>query len=126
MLHSKLTSLLLIIVCPLMAQNLRSGGKLKPEQAIMDIRHYTVALNVDPVQQSIDGYTEIDLILSKDTPLLLFDFWHGLTVAQIWVNGKKKSFQHGEDDLIRITDTKPFAAGKTKVKIAYGGKPAIA
>ena len=37
----------------------------------MDIRHYTVALNVDPTQQSIDGYTEIDLILSESTPVLL-------------------------------------------------------
>lgn len=126
MLRTVFVFLLSFVVCPLLAQNLRSGGKLKPEQAIMDIRHYTVALNVDPVQQSIDGYTEIDLILSKDTPLLLFDFWHGLTIAQVWVNGKKKSFKHGDDDLIHITDTKPFAAGKTKVKIAYGGKPAIA
>lgn len=120
------TLVLLLIISPLVAQNLRSGGKLKPEQAIMDIRHYTVALNVDPEQQTIDGYTEIDLILSEATPVLLFDFWHGLKVDQVWVNGKKKPFKHGEDDLIRITDTKPFPSGKIKAKIAYGGKPAIA
>ncbi|HNL66849.1 MAG TPA: hypothetical protein PKL81_17235, partial [Ferruginibacter sp.] len=59
------------------AQDLKSGGPLKPEQAIMDIRHYTIALNVDPVQQSIDGYTEISLNLSKPAGTLLFDFWHG-------------------------------------------------
>jgi len=117
---------LLIATNPLLAQNLRSGGKLKPEQAIMDIRHYTVALNVDPEQQTINGYTEIDLILSEATPVLLFDFWHGLTVEQVWVNGKKKTFQHGKDDLIRITDSQPFAAGKIKTKVAYGGKPGIA
>jgi len=40
-----------------------SGGKLNPLQAIMDIRHYTLALNVDIAQQSIDGYTTIDLLL---------------------------------------------------------------
>ena len=45
------------------AQNLKSGGKLKPEQAIMDIRHYTVALDVDTEQKTINGYTEIDLNL---------------------------------------------------------------
>ena len=118
--------LLLLIACPLFAQNLCSGGKLKPEQAIMDIRHYTVALNVDPTQQSIDGYTEIDLILSESTPVLLFDFWQGLKVGQVWVNGSKTTFQHGGDDLLRITGEKPFAAGKIKAKIAYGGKPAIA
>ena len=45
------------------AQNLKSGGVLKPEQAIMDIRHYTVALEVNPTKKSINGYTEIDLNL---------------------------------------------------------------
>ena len=36
----------------LYAQTLTNGGKLKPEQAIMDIRHYTIALNVDFNQKS--------------------------------------------------------------------------
>ena len=62
----------------LSAQDLKSGGVLKPEQAIMDIRHYTVALDVDPVNKSINGYTEIDLKLLKPSGNLLFDFWHGL------------------------------------------------
>ena len=117
---------LLIISVSLPAQNLRSGGKLKPEQAIMDIRHYTVVLNVDPEQQSIDGYTEIDLVLSEATPYLLFDFWHGLTVSQVWVNGKKKTFSHSEDDFLKIADSSPFKAGKIKAKVAYSGKPAVA
>lgn len=108
------------------AQNLRSGGKLKPEQAIMDIRHYTIVLDVDPVQQSINGYTEIDLVLSKQTDMLLFDFWHGLTISKIWVNGKEEKFLHTEDDLIKIHPAQPAAAGRIKVKIAYGGKPGIA
>jgi aminopeptidase N len=90
----------------------------------MDIRHYTVALDVDPVQKAINGYTEIDLNLSKPSNVLLFDFWHGLTVKDILVNGKKENFTHGDDDLIRINSSQQ--AGKVKVKIAYGGKPAIA
>ena len=115
-----------IAISALYGQNIRSGGKLKPEQAIMDIRHYTVALNVDPEQQSIDGYTEIDLILSESTPYLLFDFWHGLTVSQVWVNGKECAFMHSKDDLLKITNPSPFKAGKIKAKVAYGGKPAVA
>ncbi|HLF45500.1 MAG TPA: M1 family metallopeptidase, partial [Chitinophagaceae bacterium] len=108
------------------AQNLKSGGKLKPEQAIMDIRHYTVALNVDPVQKSINGYTEIDFILLKETNNLLFDFWQGLTISQLWVNGKKENFQHTADDLVKINLPQSLATGKVKVKIAYGGKPGVA
>ena len=80
--------LLLIISIYSNAQNLKSGGILKPEQAIMDIRHYTVALDVDPKEKSINGYTEIDFDLLQPTNNLLFDFWHGLKISQLWVNGK--------------------------------------
>ncbi len=118
--------LCVIIAAPSFSQNLRSGGALKPEQAIMDIRHYTVALNVDPEKQSLDGYTEIDLRLSSASPILIFDLWHGLTVQQVWVNGNKEPFVHSENDLLTITGTKPFAIGKINVKVAYGGKPGIA
>lgn len=118
--------ILLIAVEVASAQNLRSGGALKPEQAIMDIRHYTVALEVDPVQQSIKGYTEIDLKLSTVSPVLLLDLWHGLTVEKVWVNGKVNPFVHNENDLLTITGNKPFEVGKIKVKVAYGGKPGVA
>jgi aminopeptidase N len=108
------------------AQNLKSGGVLKPEQAIMDIRHYTVALDVDPEQKTINGYTEIDLNLLKPSDILLFDLWHGLTISKVWVNGKIQTYTHTNDDLIKINLLQPLPAEKVKVKIAYSGKPAIA
>lgn len=108
----------------LSAQNLKSGGVLKTEQAIMDIRHYTIALEVDPANKSIAGYTEIDLVLTQSTSLLLFDFWHGLRVSEVLVNGRKESYKHGDDDLIQIE--KSLQAGRIKVKINYSGNPAIA
>ena len=100
------------------AQNLKSGGVLKPEQAIMDIRHYTVALDVNPNDKSINGYTEIDLNLLKPTNNLLFDFWHGLTISQLWVNGKTQTFTHTNDDYIKISLSQQLPAGKVKVKVA--------
>lgn len=115
----------IIFISSVQAQNLKSGGVLKPEQALMDIRHYTIALDVDPSQQSIDGYAEIDLITSKSTDVLLFDLVHLLTVKKVWVNKKEQPFTQ-TDDLIRIVPASPVAAGKVKVKIAYGGKPGIA
>ena len=108
------------------AQNLKSGGKLKPEQAIMDIRHYTLVLDVDPEKKTINGYTEIDLNLLQSTGSLLFDLWHGLTIKQVWVNGKATGFTHSADDLVKILLQQEIAPGKVKVKIAYGGTPAIA
>lgn len=108
------------------AQNLKSGGRLKPEQAIMDIRHYTIALDVDPVKKTIAGYTETDLNLAEPSAVLLFDLWHEMKVTKIWVNGKETPYTHSPDDLLRIVTPSPWPAGKVKVKIAYGGTPGIA
>jgi aminopeptidase N len=117
--------LFVIMFSNISAQDLRSGGVLKPEQANMDIRHYTIALDVDPQQKTINGYTETDLDLIKPSNTLLFDFWHGLTISKLWVNNKEQKFIHGNDDLVRIAMPMALPAGKVKVKIAYGGHPGI-
>jgi aminopeptidase N len=116
----------LIITFGSRAQNLKSGGILKPEQAIMDIRHYTISLDVNPGQQTISGYTEIDFNLLQPSANLLFDLWHGLTVSNVLVNGNKENYTHSKDDLIKISLAQPLQPGKMKVKIDYGGKPAVA
>lgn len=118
--------LLLLLANCAIGQDLKSGGKLKPEQAIMDIRHYTIALDVDPEQKTINGYAETDLLLTQSSNVLLFDFWHGLTVSKVWVNGRENNYTHTKDDIIRIPLAQSLPAGKVKVKIAYGGKPGIA
>ena len=87
-----LTFFLLFTAPGLHAQTLTSGGKLKPEQAIMDVRHYTIALNVDFNQKTIDGYTTIDVIMAQPTRVLLFDLLDSLNVKQVLVNNKKESF----------------------------------
>ncbi len=99
-----------------------SGGKLKPEQAIMDIRHYTIALDLDIPKQYISGYTLIDVNMSQPTKVLLFDLLDSFTIHQITVNGKKENFEY-KNNLIRINMDKELAAGKAKVKVTYEGHP---
>ncbi|HEX8331219.1 MAG TPA: M1 family metallopeptidase [Segetibacter sp.] len=102
-----------------------TGGKLKPEQAIVDIRHYTISLNVDPATQSISGNTVIDFILNEPAPVLLFDLINYYKVAKVWVNDKEQPFTH-EGDMIRIQPANAVAAGKASVKVQYAGKPPVA
>ncbi|HZY38531.1 MAG TPA: M1 family metallopeptidase [Mucilaginibacter sp.] len=106
-------------------QHLTSGGKLKPEQAIMDIRHYTIALDVNFEQKSIDGYTTIDVIMAQPAHVLLFDLLDSLEVKQVLVNNKKEPFEH-KNDMIRISLADELPAGRTVVKVVYGGKPHVA
>jgi len=128
----KLFNFLFAMVCVCSfacAQNkdtgITSGGKLKPEQAIMDVRHYTIALNIDFKQHSIEGYTIIDVDMAKSTNVLLFDLMDGYNVHSILVNGKKQAFDY-KDKLITVSLDKELPAGKASVKILYGGKPHVA
>jgi aminopeptidase N len=125
---------LAIIGCMLLsyanAQNrdisyLSSGGKLNPLQAIMDIRHYTISLDVDIENKKIAGSTEINFLLARKSDTLLFDLVHLLQVSRIKVNNKDTKFEQ-KDDKIFITSTTGFQAGKQLIKIEYSGEPPVA
>ena len=102
-----------------------SGGKLHPLQANMDIRHYTIILDVDIVKKTIFGSTEIDMILSKPSDTILLDLVYLLKIEKVKANDKQVNFQHVKDK-IYITSTGPFQAGKQKITIFYGGEPPVA
>ncbi|MEO7264957.1 MAG: M1 family metallopeptidase [Ferruginibacter sp.] len=102
-----------------------SGGKLNPLQAIMDIRHYTINLNVDVEKKTINGNVEITLNLSKPADTLLLDLVHLMLVEKIKVNNKPVSFSQ-KDDKIFITGNKGFKQGQQKINIEYGGEPPVA
>jgi aminopeptidase N len=102
-----------------------SGGKLNPLQAIMDIRHYTISLDVDIENKKISGNTEIDILLSQTTDTLLFDLVYLLEVYKIQVNNKPVKFEHKKDK-IYITSDAGFKTGKQKINIEYGGEPPVA
>ena len=119
------TIIFLILAGGSSAQELTSGGKLKPEQAIMDVRHYTIALNLDFKQRTIDGSATIDVIMAQPTHVLLFDLLDSLNISQVLVNNKKQPFEY-KNNLIRINLANELPAGKASVKVIYGGKPHVA
>ena len=106
-------------------KTLTSGGPLKPEQAIMDIRHYTITLTVDPAQRSIDGNTTVDMITSKPTKVILLDLLDSFKVSRILVNNKPQVFDY-KNNMLTISMDKELPAGKASVQVFYGGKPHVA
>lgn len=119
--------LLFLLLIPVLApaQKVSYGGKLKPEQANMDIQHYTIALTVDIPKKYISGYTDIDLILKQPATVILFDLMDSLKVEKVWVNNKPATFTH-EAHLLNVTSAQPFPQGNTVVKVQYAGRPVIA
>ena len=104
---------------------LSSGGKLHPLQSIMDIRHYTIALDIDIANRSFKGSTEVNLNLSEKTNTILLDLIHFYTITQIKVNNKVVAFEQKEDKIF-ITSTAGFEIGNQKVLIEYNGIPPVA
>lgn len=122
----KIFTFLALLLCGhLYAQELTSGGKLKPEQAIMDVRHYTISLDLNFDQKTIEGFTTIDVIMSQPTKVLLFDLLDSLNVHKVLVNGSEQPFDY-KNNLITINLNKELPAGKASVKVLYGGKPHVA
>ncbi|MDA0987142.1 MAG: M1 family metallopeptidase [Bacteroidetes bacterium] len=136
----KITTLVLILLQSTIVQSqnddninsrdisyLTSGGKLLPLQANMDIRHYTISLEVDMVNHSINGSTEISLNLYKKSDTILLDLIHLYTVTKIKVNNKTASFyQHDDKIFITAAKGKGFEKGNQKVFIEYNGIPPVA
>ena len=102
-----------------------SGGKLNPLQANMDIRHYTLSLDVDIANQSINGYAIIDFNVALPTDTILLDLVHFLEVTRISAGNKNKKF-YRSGDFIYIADAAGFKAGRQRIKIDYNGKPPVA
>ena len=102
-----------------------SGGQLNPLQALMDVRHYTLALDIDIAKQQIEGYVEIDVVLLKATDSILFDLYKGYAIRSVQVDNKKGVFVQ-QGDSIFIVKANRFTEGRHKIKINYGGSPPIA
>lgn len=116
---------LFVFSCTISQSTFTSGGKIKPVQANMDIRHYTIALDVDVSKKSIDGYTIIDFDLLQPSDKLLFDLLDSFNVKNVFVNGKKSAFDY-HNNAIAVDLPAALPAGRVSVKVVYDGKPHVA
>ena len=107
------------------AQGPPYGGKLKPEQANIDVRHYTIDLDLDIANRSVAGYTVISVSLKQPATALLFDLMDSFRVSRVLVNGRRAAFTHHDHEL-HITRDKAWPAGDVTVSVFYSGHPMIA
>ncbi|HVS96691.1 MAG TPA: M1 family metallopeptidase [Puia sp.] len=125
MLRTIIGLLLLLSTFTVFAQRPEYGGKLKPEQANVDIRHYTIDLALDIPDRSVAGSTTILCRLEEPATGLLFDLMDSFLVSSVQVNGKAAAFTHRDHEL-HITAGNPWPAGPVTVKVSYAGHPMIA
>ena len=99
------------------------GGKLKPEQANIDIRHYTIDLDLSIPDRSLGGFAVVNCNLKEPAMGLLFDLMDSFKVSKVTVNGKPAEFTHQHHEL-HIVGSWP--AGPAVVRVDYAGHPMIA
>lgn len=108
-----------------------TGGHLLKEQAAYDVKFYSISLNIDPKEKSINGW--VDVVVKTINPLqsLLLDLNSNYKVTSIRWNDKddkneKLSFDH-DSGKIKIYFPQEIDKGETiKVTIHYRGKPPVA
>lgn len=108
-----------------------SGGVLMPEQAAYDVKHYDLALRVNPQEKSIKGVLTVKarivraidkFVLDLDTPLTVE------TVSLLTNGGNPLALNFKRvDTKIWIDFPKMVKAGKTvEVRVEYSGTPRVA
>lgn len=106
---------------------LSSGGKLKPVQANMDIRKYSLNLDVDITNKFIKGNTTVNLQLKNAADTILLDLIQHYNIEAIKVDGKTVSFDHKEEKIYikgsGFNKNNQFSAGNHSVFISYSGNP---
>jgi aminopeptidase N len=107
-------------------QMLPSGGKLPASMAAYDVRHYDLAVAVDPDTRSIEGVNVVTVEVLA--PLSEFEIHldDRLRVAAVEVDGGASPFRHRRG-LVRVDLPEAWKIGERHaVAIAYGGEPKVA
>lgn len=107
------------------SQSVVSGGLLKETQAVYDVLHYKIILDVDIDKRAVSGSTEIQFNLLREAEEITFDLISSYSVREIQLNKTKIPFTHSED-LISINIKNTMKPGRHSIKIMYNGNPPIA
>ena len=104
----------------------RSGGPLRPAQAAYDVKHYNLAVTIQPAVKRIEGSNIVSVQVLKPLDVFEIQLDDHLTVGAVKVDGSSAKFSHA-DGLIRVPLAAQWQPGtRHAVRIDYGGKPYVA
>ena len=105
---------------------LESGGRLPVSMAAYDVRHYDLAVRVDPAEQRIDGQNTVTVEVLEPTEIFEINLDDRLEVVSVKSAGVVCAFRHA-DGVIAVEPREPWAVGERhEVTITYGGQPKVA
>ncbi len=102
------------------------GGGLPASLAAYDVRHYNLAVEVDPTERRIDGRVTVTVVALEPIEVFEIDLDDRLEVVSVKSDDAVCQFRHAEG-LIAVEPREPWAVGERhEVTITYGGKPKVA
>lgn len=108
-----------------------SGGELMIEQAAYDVKHYDLAVDVDPANRAIKGVLTVRAQIVKPIDVFVLDLDSPLVVEKVEILRGGKAVQNLQfertEKQIRIKFPQLQKKGSTvEIAVAYGGKPRVA
>ena len=98
-------------------------GRITPERAWWDLKHYDLTVNIDPKNKSIKGSNIITYEVVSNATILQIDLQEPLKITAITQGGEPLTFRR-EGAVNWVTLTKKQEVGKVeKVHISYEGIP---
>jgi aminopeptidase N len=105
---------------------LESDGRLSAAMAAYDVRHYDLAVRVDPGEQRIDGRTTIAVEVLEPIDFFDINLDDRLEVVSVKSAGFSCAFRHA-DGVISVELREPWMTGeKHEITVIYGGQPKVA
>jgi aminopeptidase N len=101
-------------------------GRLPASMAAYDVRHYSLAVRVDPVERRIDGENTVTVEILAPIEVFEINLDDRLEVVSVKSAGLSLTFRH-DDGVIAVELREPWEVGERhELTLAYGGEPKVA
>ncbi len=107
-------------------QMLESGGRLPPAMAAYDVRHYDLAVRVDPENRRIEGRNTVTVETLGDLTHFEIHLDDRLEVERVAVDGSGSDFNHVGGVIVVELPVSWVAGERHRVTITYAGEPKVA
>jgi aminopeptidase N len=103
-----------------------SGGVYSAEDKKTDVTHYTIAIEVEPKNKTISGYSDIVFEALQTTKTVEFKLDDRFDIFEVSINGQVAKFEQGKG-LIKTIHPQVFQQGQSySIRINYSGSPHVA
>ena len=101
-------------------------GSITKERSWWDLQHYDLKVNVDPINQTINGSNTIQYKVIKPYQILQLDLQDPMKIIKIVQNGKELKFtSEGNAHFIQLTK-KQIPENLESLAVYFNGRPKIA